>query len=912
MYPPLVCFLFAIFFVSVSTTKLLSLSLNAHVFPTGVFVFCLPTFIVPDIVLITLIWILLRRRNGLFALLGFCLACLICFAPASALRYANGCPPLRIVCSLVTLGAASSQLGFFYQTGGEIDWGDATTFAFSEEGRKVLLSEGKTPLAFTCVILVVSWLVKFRLCKFVSSALAAVEIYAQSVIRWTASKVGLCKLAKADNESSLLPTQEYEFDSDSESSCDGPPDTTRRRLGKTGSATTRAMHCPGFIPWSYGIMALSGFLAILILFDPERPYGRMFTTLPLPLLAVFAPKSIECTSSSWPLPDLIDSSNWESPRGNFRGWAPGAANEIIQQYRDRKPDWLPSELPQGFGRWSVEARTGDVNELLKNATGHRDSKCPDPLVLDPYYNPANDPMKISNLENPVLKPLEGMLQGGSVKIKHIAVILMESMREELFPLQQGSGFHDLIMKSHDELDHDDINELLSHISPNTERITGRSGNWRSKNGTAFGRKYSEWNDKTEDGFGGLHVVGGLTTSSVSTKSLAAVHCGAWPIPVDMFEEAETECYQPCLPEILELFNRLKKNTTTSDNYHEQQWYPAFFQAVTDGYDRQDKFDSKIGFKHIVNKNRIKQDSESNPELEEINYFGFPETALKTYVTDYITNATANNQRMFLSHFTSTTHHPWAVPKWFNSSEYMGSAHGLMQTHKDLNSYLNTIRFNDAWIGQLMQIFDDQGISDETLVIFVGDHGQAFKEDFGKTGTYENSHISNFRVPITFRHPKLPRVEHRVNATSLSILPTILDLLVNTGSLNKRDAAAAADLVQDYEGQSLIRPFETTRKGRRAWNYGLVNPGGRMLTITSSDTPWRLVLPLDKKTEYVFSDLGRDPMERNRVLEWSINSLASTVRGKYGDGAADWLIEADKVGLWWAAERKRLWNYNPSS
>lgn len=656
-------------------------------------------------------------------------------------------------------------------------------------------------------------------------------------------------------------------------------------------------------------MVVLGFLSILVLFDPERPYSRMFTTLPLPLLAVFAPKSVECATTSWPLPDLLDRAKWESPKGNFKGWAPGTANDIIQKYRERKPDWLPAELPQGFTRWDPEATTATVQELVKNTTSH-DHSCPDPLVLDPYYNPANDPMKISNLDNPVLQPLQKALQDGSVKIRHIALILMESMREELFPLQQGSGFHDLLIKSHDDLDQDDVNELLSHISPNTERVTGKPGNWKSKNGTAFGRKYAEWNDKTKDGFGGVNVNGGLTTSSVSTKSLAAVHCGAWPMPVDMFEEAETESYQPCLPELLQLFNTLKPNTSSS-NFRDHQWYPAFFQAVTDGYDRQDKFDSKIGFKHIVNKNRIKEDAENNPELEEINYFGFPETALKTYITDYITNATANNQRMFLSHFTSTTHHPWAVPKWFNSSEYMGSAHGLMQTHKDLNSYLNTIRFNDAWIGQLMQLFDDQGISDETLVIFVGDHGQAFKEDFSKTGTYENGHISNFRVPITFRHPKLPRVQHRVNATSLSILPTILDLLVNTGSLNQKDTAAAADLVQDYEGQSLIRPFKTTHKGRRAWNYGLVNPGGRMLTITSSDTPWRLILPLDKKTEYVFSDLGKDPMELKRVLEWSINSLASTVRGKYGDDAADWLIEAEKVGLWWASERKRLWNYDPS-
>lgn len=90
--------------------------------------------------------------------------------------------------SLVNLGAASSQLGFFYQTGGEIDWGDATSFAFSEEGRKVLLSEGATPLAFTCIILIVSWIVKLRLYKAVSAALAAGEIHARSGLSAAAPK----------------------------------------------------------------------------------------------------------------------------------------------------------------------------------------------------------------------------------------------------------------------------------------------------------------------------------------------------------------------------------------------------------------------------------------------------------------------------------------------------------------------------------------------------------------------------------------------------------------------------------------------------------------------------------------------------------------------------------------------------
>lgn len=894
MHPPLVSFLFTVFFISVTATKLLRLLVNAHSFPVAVFIFCLPAFVFTDLVLISTVWALLRRKNGVLGAFGLAVGCIIC---------------------VVTLGAASSQLGFYYQTGGDIDWGDATSFAFSREGRRVLLSEGATPLSFACAILLISCIVKSRLCKLVGGAMAAGEIHARSVSRWAVTKIGIHRSNKAENESSLLPARERSCDSDFEYDSDDAdsefsPNNMAPGRGNMENLGGHAMHCPRFVPVGFVLLVVLALLCISTLFDPDRPYNRMFITLPLPLLDAFAPKPIECRSSSWPLPELIDRVRWENPRGNYKGWAPGTANAIIQKYRDRVPEWLPSELPNGFARWKREADKADVQSLLQNTTQAHGNGCPDPLVLDPYYNPANDPMKITNLDNPFLEPLRETFKERSVKIKHVALILMESMREELFPLQQGSGFHNLIMKSHDEADYDQVNELLSHISPNTERITGLEGKWMSKNGTSFGRRYSEWHDETKPGFGGLNINGGLTPSTVSTKSLAAAHCGAWPMPVDMFEEAETESYQPCLPEILELFNRMKANTS-SDDYHEHQWYPAFFQAVTDGYDRQAKFDANIGFKHIVNKNRIKQDARDNPALEEINYFGFPETALKTYMTDYITNATANNQRMFLSHFTSTTHHPWATPKWFNSSEYMGSAHGLMQTHKDLNSYLNTVRFNDAWIGQLMQIFDDQGISNETLVVFVGDHGQAFKEDFSKTGTYENPHISNHRVPISFRHPQLPRVQHGVEATSLSILPTILDLLVSTGSLNSKDTAAASDLVQDYEGQSLIRPFKTTHKGRRAWNYSIVNPGGRMLTITSSDTPWRLVLPLDKKTEFVFSDLGRDPMEQQRLSEWSVNSLASTVRRKCGAEAAEWLLEAEKVGLWWVSERKRLWNYNPS-
>ncbi|KAL7755924.1 hypothetical protein ACKLNR_014451 [Fusarium oxysporum f. sp. zingiberi] len=441
------------------------------------------------------------------------------------------------------------------------------------------------------------------------------------------------------------------------------------------------------------------------------------------------------------------------------------------------------------------------------------------------------------------------------------------------------------MDSHEKSLRDEVNARVSRMTPNAEKITGKPGNYKSENGSTYDPPAKpEWNDKTKPGFGGINVIGGLTSSSVSTKSLATAHCGAWPMAVNMFEEAVVESYQPCIPQVLELFNKLKGGNNTKDAK-----YPAFFQAVTDTYDRQDIFDAKIGFKYIFTKGKLDKEAHDKPEMEKINCFGYPETDLKEHIKEYITNGLANNQRLFISHFTSTTYHPWDIPTWFETEKYMGKEG---KRHQDFNKYLNTVRFIDAWLGELMQIFDNTGIADETLVVFVGDHGQVFKEDSPKTGTYENRHISNFRIPISFYHPNIPRVQYEANVTSISILPTILDLLINTGSLNAHDTAVTSDLVNDFEGQSLIRPYHKSLNGRRACDFGLINPGGGMLAVTSVDSPWRLVIPLKKDLEYTFTDIWKDPLEMDPLNQWSIKPMIKAVRRKCGLEAADWVREAD--------------------
>lgn len=77
MHPPLVSFLFTVFFISVTATKLLRLLVNAHSFPVAVFIFCLPAFVFTDLVLISTVWALLRRKNGVLGAFGLAVGCII-------------------------------------------------------------------------------------------------------------------------------------------------------------------------------------------------------------------------------------------------------------------------------------------------------------------------------------------------------------------------------------------------------------------------------------------------------------------------------------------------------------------------------------------------------------------------------------------------------------------------------------------------------------------------------------------------------------------------------------------------------------------------------------------------------------------------------------------------------------------
>ncbi|KAM0331414.1 hypothetical protein ACHAQA_003087 [Verticillium albo-atrum] len=909
-------FLFSSFTVALLASKLVHLLAHFATIPIAAFVAYLPTFLFFDLLAILVLRLLLQNSRGGFFLIPVSIGALISF---------------------VAVGGAAAQLGFYAQTNGELQWRDAQAYA-NKEGLEVLLS-GSVPLfCFTVAIYAVGFVLRNFLHSAIGNLMQSFGEDLLSALRWLAKlreAAGLrYRRYHAQKRRGSHPVDGHDDEGVASAEMllrNGTPrisedhsDTSTlmgdsyAEKGYEHERPERRRNC-GRLPAWIGLFLASLYLTIAHIVRPSRPYNYMSITLPISMLDVFKTNADYCTlqlsinDNPWPFPEMISEDQWEEPGANSKGWAPGSNSTLAEEYRQRTPHWLPEILPRGFFRWDpMRFKKGFLGSHRPHGP-HLPPFCAGLPKEEPFYNPINDPLKITNLDEDILEPLRAPLADGSVKIKNVVLVLMESLRQEFWPIQQGSEPWKNIMKSHDgesEEAKEKINELLSQMAPHIEQITGLSGNFKNPSGKDYPKAPTHWDDQTEEGFGGVNIRGAYTAATMSTKSFGSVHCGAWPMPVEKFDEADTDSYQPCIPQVLDLFNRARVEGASTDDYRDQEWVPALFEAEIEEYDRQEVFDQKVGFKHIVTRKQIEESSGFNASdvlYQKVNYFGYPEPVLKPHISDFVRKAVANDQRIWMSHFTSTTHHTWETPADFEHHDYLPTKSSA-RWHTDFNKYLNTVRYHDKWMGELMQLFDDLGMTNETLIVFIGDHGQAFKEDYHKTTTYESPHVTNFRVPITFRHPHLPRMQIEANTTSISVLPTILDLLVNSGSLNERDTEMAADLVQDYEGQSLVRPYKAKDGKRRAWNFSVINSGAGMLTVSSADVPYKLNMPLEKVFEYMVSNLAEDPMERKAVTAWTYEDMVKKVQKAMGDDAKEWAEEAVAIGKWWSKERKRLWRY----
>ncbi|KAI9802626.1 MAG: hypothetical protein M1825_002648 [Sarcosagium campestre] len=874
---------FSLLVVSLLAAKLLHVF--SHLRTTAIFLFLLyfPTFFTPDLFVICISRILFRQTR----IFGAALCLVITFA-------------------------AAAQIGLFLETGGELRWSMMARILQEPRGFVGMLMSGFFGTSVVvCALLGVAWLLNPLLWNL---TMRCVRAFFTTI--WPRRFSHLLRSCPSAAQYEACPDEDEEQQLVDEKTVNV---STSRRIW-----------------WSrLKLATFAVTMVILHVVRPKAPFTHMTTTLPFTLFeGIFFRLSPLCDPSPWdandfPLADLTQERFWSQPvkavGGNGRGWRPGTPWWEVKRER---PYWLPHEEVSGFAKWyrgtpqpppgpppppPPGSHTPPKNHHLPPPPPPPSppfgGKHPFPAPPGPRAPPAGpgyenvlDPLKVANFDQPLLASLEDALKEAKSKvpIKHVVIMTLESTRKDVFPMVKDDALYRDIEESRAngaEKRDEEVWADLADFSPNAETITGQDAH--------FGRSVNATH-------GGLNIEGAQTASSFTLKSLLASYCGVGPLSVDFLEELETEIYQPCLPQILKAMNAQKALPSTKDGswpWANATWKSTFMQASTDKFDRQREFVQMLGFDETMyRENLVLPDAKYPVQGPELNYFGYSERELKPYIRDLFADAEKNNERVFLSHLTSSTHHPWATPEEFGpQKKYWGGVNG---DGSPWDRYLNSIKFADEWVGEVLELLEETGVANKTLVVVLGDHGFSFGDSttMMKT-TYANAHIKSFRIPMAFYHPSLPRVQLNLTVTPLSVLPTILDLLASSDSLSTPQTDVARDLIPEYEGQSLIRGFRTSQDGRRAWNFGVVNPGGTQLSVMSTGDPFRLVLPICEADAFSFTNLAVDRFEDRPVKDWEGGaSLAKQVNGTFGADAASWVEEAEAVGRWYVWENRRRWGY----
>ncbi|KAL1989195.1 hypothetical protein VTN96DRAFT_3742 [Rasamsonia emersonii] len=472
----------------------------------------------------------------------------------------------------VTYGASAIQFGFFFETGSEVEWGASRSFVRDPAAMKLLMSGIRSVTVAGAVLFVVSWMLTPYLHTIVGNCLGAVRNWLVEGFRSPRALLPFARSPKPRyNVRVLIPA-----------------------------------------------VAITTSLLLIRATRPAVPYDHLSEALPLSLSEAFHKSSATAChkrNPPFPFPDLISEEYWEEPHGNFPGWAP----DLRHRHRENlsRPEWLPEHPPPGFSRWKAQPREKHDHE--KGEKGH----CPN---FHHTYNPVTDPLKISNLDLEILHPLRQVFEANSVEINHIVLLSLESGRKEVFPMQPGTHLYDSIVETHAEDERDEIVDKLSRLTPVAQMVTGEYA--LTSQGTRNNFSDAVWQDHAADGMGGINVKGAITGSTFTLKSLLGSHCGVNPLPVDMIEEVNLDIYQPCLPHILELFNR-GKNTSEADDaepvaFQERPWKSVYMQSITDSFDRQSLLNRRLGFQQTIVKETISRSSAKYypPKTKEINYFGY--------------------------------------------------------------------------------------------------------------------------------------------------------------------------------------------------------------------------------------------------------------------------------------------------
>jgi arylsulfatase A-like enzyme len=163
-------------------------------------------------------------------------------------------------------------------------------------------------------------------------------------------------------------------------------------------------------------------------------------------------------------------------------------------------------------------------------------------------------------------------------------------------------------------------------------------------------------------------------------------------------------------------------------------------------------------------------------------------------------------------------------------------------------YLNDLRLLDQQIERIYTGLKDAGLLDRTILLLVGDHGEAFGQHPGNFTHSRHSFNENFQTPALFYQPRLFAPRTVSEPTShVDLLPTLF------AALHRPGAAAAAQ----WQGRSLLADSDSLAAPRYLYLWG---NEGTLSSVSGEGCKLQITVSGGECWTY---DLATDPQEQHR-------------------------------------------------